>query len=151
MKTLTTARNFLDTVNRINTGGCGISALAMYLCEKKKNNKEASERFMLCFESGERDEYETNLRIMNNEEEGVPHVPFHIFYKKNGKYYDSECIRTKWRLEEVYDNLLECSLDYLIEIVAKGTNWNYKFDRGVEVPRIEKELQVDLSFITINS
>ena len=88
-KSLTAVREFLNSIESINHGGCGVSAITMFLCDG--NSQELAEnKFVLCFEECDKESYETNLDLINNTDEdgmidGTPRVPCHIFYKKGNK------------------------------------------------------------------
>lgn len=144
MKTLTTARHKLQGIRSLNWGGCGVSALAMYLVDKARGEAGC---FALCFDVRYRHEHESNVRAMNGECERNIYAPCHVYYKKKGKYYDSDCIKSKTWLYSHYRCIAECGFDFLVKLIREGRSWNKDFNKERYVPVIERWLDVDLTAI----
>lgn len=145
MKTLKEVKKFLDSIDNINAGGCGISALAIIRWLKRKK-KKASVYFAYCDYGSFR--MDSNLsRLKRNST--VLEAPSHCIVKYNTKYMDSTGILNK---NTDPSSLLALKLKHkipneqvLIDTINKG-EWNYCFDRRV-VPSIAKKLNINLSDI----
>ena len=148
MENLNDVRDFLSEMPYINSGGCGISALAMYYWLGKKNRLNNDTKFVLLCRS-----FNSELHKLNNNsgKKTLPnllYVPNHICLKYNGKYIDcdSNCI------DKNYDYKLEIDLTNLMDIINNphpNSGWNIAFDRR-KVKFIEDTLEIDLSDVKIN-
>lgn len=112
-------RKFLDNISFINAGGCGISALAMYLYAKKNFNKTPKIIFT----------YRHVSPLNQNDEfllfdSGSVVSPGHALLKYNGKYFDSNKIINKPTIPFEH----EVTIDLLIESLKCRGNWNDLFD-----------------------
>lgn len=123
------AVEFLDSIPYINSGGCGIAALAIARYVHKENP-----RIKLKF--GFLGDYGTN-------EDGSRDAPSHVVLLWDGHRVDSNGIDSAfsqhWELIESLDE------SDLVASLNNVSTWNSAFDRAGELPGIERELDIDLS------
>ena len=77
METLWEVQNYLNEIDYINSGGCGISAYSMYLWLKKNNLINSSFRFVLCYKGYSEDIYVNNSNVLRNNK-GKAIAPNHM-------------------------------------------------------------------------
>ena len=120
-------RNFLNEIPCINAGGCGISALAMYIYSKKNFNKIPKIIFTY------REIYYLNINnkfLSSDSAFAIP--PAHALLKYEDKYFDSnEIINKPTRPfeHEITINLLIKSLEFR---GAWNHTFNWKYLKAIE-------------------
>jgi hypothetical protein len=139
-------RNFLAGIDYINRGGCGISALAMFLWLEKFDKENSYGRDEKCFILSYEDDVETfeyNSAIISIGELNKLDTPSHVLLF----------------VEDFEDNLevLDCETDFLVEsdevhritfyeiipMINTGL-WNSLFERERRIPIIEENLGIDI-------
>lgn len=149
VKTLDDVRNFLDRISCINSGGCGISALAMYRWVKK-NMPEHAKKSMFHFFHRDKEGYQNNKSLIKNNSYDSTNIsiPAHIGFeiKKVTEIIDS-CRNV---FKEQYGYAVKTSSeDVLINAINNVNDWNYSFSREESVPVIEAGLDIDLSDVIL--
>ena len=125
----------LNSIDCINSGGCGISALAMYLWLEK--NEQIIPTILFCYEGWSQDLYESNYYVLNNCEGETLSVPNHIMLVYKGKKVDSKGIMKYFKKNYKFHH--EVDLKKLISTI-NGGGWNYEFNRENCVKIIENWL-----------
>lgn len=87
MNTLDEVREFLNDVDYINNGGCGIAALAMFRW-LKKNKKARKGKFVYLYCSDNQEEYVRNDKFLNGNGKLVSSAS-HIALVRGRKFIDS--------------------------------------------------------------
>ena len=136
--------NILDNVPALNSGGCGIAALAIYRWSKKNGVDVDSHPFVILCE----DEWElrhNNAACENGDLDDItiPHVVIEI----GDDLYDSEGNNGKLQRELTYRQDYQLNEDELLGIINTDA-WNDMFDREW-VDYIAEELDVDLSDVVV--
>jgi hypothetical protein len=136
-KSLDDVRKYLNGIDNINCGGCGVSALAMFRW-LKKNGKEGM-KIVIMYCSYEKDDYLNNQEVLRNGS-GIAKAPAHccIFY--DGQFLDSKehaCDMSRYGWFQMIDD--DTFMKRLINDDVKS--WNSMFDRKY-VKEIENELGV---------
>lgn len=126
------ARKYLASIPSINSGGCGVAALAM-----RRFLKKASVSSDLFYETHR----EADEELL---ESNTPLAPPHVVIRVHGVIQDSSRIRSDSG-GIIARHIFEVSEDYLVLSIKEG-RWNCRFDRTY-VPEIEEKLGVDLSDI----
>jgi len=148
--TLEEVFNYLSWIPRINRGGCGISALAIYRWLEKENLliknpvlKWKNTKFVFLYDNCHRFVLDNN-RIAVKDHNTDPIAPNHAVLFHMGEYIDSDGIVDvsgfKWMqniTEEEFVIRANNSLDY----------WNPDFNRNKYLKVISKKLGIDLSDI----
>lgn len=125
-------RNLLNEIPYINAGGCGISALAMYMYSKKNFNKIPKIIFTY------REIYHLNINdkfLSSDSNSTIP--PSHALLKYEDKYFDSNKIINKPTRSFEH----EVTIDLLIESLKYRDRWNNMFD-WKHLKAIEKKLNI---------
>ena len=134
-------QEYLDKVDCINAGGCGISAYAMFLWLQKNNMLTDDVKVVFLHH------YYSSSEFVNNQDfylygVGSPVAPEHVVLMRNGGMVDSSGVFTK---TNDYDYNLAVSIDKAEDFLINSLNddnWNSWFDRPSIVPMIEKDLGI---------
>ena len=137
-------REFLNSIPSINSGGCGVAALAMYRwVEKNMPDYKADVIFHMFHRS--KDHYTNNKKLIKtnqfcNDLVAPSHIGIQI--KNVTPVLDSE----KSLKKDLYGFVIKTnSEDVLINALNNVDTWNPMFNRKKRVPRIEQHLGIDLS------
>lgn len=144
-KKLSDVLNFLDSIEAINSGGCGVSALAIYRWCKKHRVKVDASPFVILTTYGDEWDIRHNSEIIQNGEHLDKLEITHLVIEVGTKLTDSTgepdleyyCYRQPEQLNE--SQLLE----------ALDCEWNRQFDRRENIPLIEQALGIDLSDVSL--
>jgi hypothetical protein len=134
-------QDFLNEIPNINSGGCGISAYAMYLWLCKRNMLTEDTQIVFLHHRYSENDFERNQEFYT-QRRGKPVAPEHVVLYRNGSYIDSSGVYKK--ANDFYFKLavsLEKAEDFLVNSL-NDNNWNSWFDRPSVVPMIEKELGI---------
>ena len=124
-------RKYLDNVDNINRGGCGLSALVMYRWLRERGIK--SEIIFLY-------EFDYNEIYQNYDNGEYINTPFHVVLFKDGilidsytgeipKFEDNMVNFTYGDNEEDYYYCFNVGEEILVDVLQNG-NWNKQFDRN---------------------
>lgn len=139
-KLMNTARRRLDDIDCINSGGCGIAALA--LARWARQCGLAVDGFV--FMDDDKEECEANARAIQSNNLHIMNVPNHIAVIINQVYYDT--YRTYHQGDNYYPNKLTVRNEkVLLYLLNEVDGWNDMFDRETGIPAIEHALGIDLS------
>lgn len=141
IKTLNDVREVLNSIPTINFGGCGISALSMYLWLKKYDKIPPDFKFYLGFRSCNKNGYENAVSNFVKKENSQLYAPSHVVIFINGKYIDSDETITNLDDEYRYTLSIGKNTKNLINLI-NGINWNRDFDRKKYIPYIESKLGI---------
>ena len=133
--------NKLSQIPNINSGGCGISALAMYRLLGKKNID-----ILFLYRNYEDVSYVNNQNILKGDADSIPSPPLHVVLHKKGKYFDSYGEMDERYLSIAYMFRHKCDESFLVDTINNRYKWNLKFNRKY-IKYIERKLKVDLSDI----
>jgi hypothetical protein len=147
MKTLLEVKEFLNDVDYINSGGCGVAALAMYRWMEKNNMLKGNETFTFLYVSNDNFFYDNNEKYFKGKEQLII-APAHVVLNIDGEYIDStsrSMERFQYHYPRKHENVTE-------EELLKSLNdphWNDLFERDCDVPFIADELGIDLSDVDL--
>jgi hypothetical protein len=141
LKSFDQVRNYLNKIENINTGGCGISTLAMYRWLKKHGYTNEYTAFY--FLENDENNHKNNKEYFTNKEIKLK-APCHIVLYHNDQTIDS---RGFYYISRYEYKLLENSEEFLLAMINNISSWNWRFDRKTNVKKIAKTLQIDLSDI----
>jgi hypothetical protein len=147
METLLDVKEFLNDVDNINSGGCGVAALAMYRWMEKNNMLKGNETFTFLYVSNDDFFYDNNEKYFKGKEQLII-APAHVVLNIDGTYVDSTRRSNnllEYRYPRKHVNVTE-------EELIKSLNnpyWNDSFERNCEVPFIADELGIDLSDVDL--
>jgi len=145
MKTLKDVQEFINSIPDINSGGCGVAALAMYRWLKKNDMLKKTTMFHF-LHSYDGYLYETNKRYVEKNE-GKPSACSHIGLIHGNRTIDCEgFINTreyKYKIRTSNENML-------VLAVNNVNDWNSMFDRK-HVKTIAKKLDIDMSDVNTNN
>lgn len=144
MKRLSTVKRRLDNIDSINHGGCGISALALYRWLKQNNKLVGDESFTFLYVFYA-SSFGKNDAILKKHNKNELTSCSHVMLFHNGKLHDSEGIGIKERYSRRHEKISE----KLLLISLKNGTWNNCFDRNKSIPKIEKQLGIDLSDVSL--
>ncbi len=143
MNTLQEVRNYLEDIPKIDHGGCGLAALAMYRW-LKKNHKGRRKRLLFVYlYSQKTDSYFTNNKKILEGNMGEPTSCGHACIYYDGKYMDSSIIIDVSYYGSVQHITEE---EFIKDSINNIGKWNVKFDRYY-VDVIAEALDIDLSDI----
>ena len=149
MKYFAQVLRYLNGINNINGGGCGIAALAIHRW-LEKNGMLKDTKIVFLYDYMTHMLYNTNYEILNNNRNGIPEGAPHIIVKRLNKYLDSEGYLKKTHIDFRYSNKLEVDTDFLLTAINNNRGkWNELFDRKKQIPKIAKNLNIDLSDVVI--
>lgn len=149
LKNFEEVRRFLDAVPYINSGGCGVAALAMYRWIKT-NMPEYKDKVVFHFFHRDSDSYRHNKRLIKNNQynDNNIQIPSHIAIEIKGitgkTPVDSNSAVSIHRYGYVVKIKSE---DVLIKAINNFRSWNFFFYRKDNVPLIARKLKIDLSDI----
>ena len=137
-------REFLNSIPSINSGGCGVAALAMYRWIEK-NMLEYKVDVIFHMFHREKNQYKNNKKLIKtnqycNDLVAPSHIGIQI--KNVTPVLDSEKTLDKHSYVFVIKTNSE---DVLINALNNVDTWNPMFNRKKRVPLIEKRLGIDLS------
>lgn len=134
-------QEYLNKIDCINAGGCGISAYAMYLWLRKNNMLTEDTQIVFLHHSYSENDFQKNQSFYI-QGVGNPVAPEHVVLYRKGEYIDSSGVYTKAnRYSFKLAVSLEKAEDFLVNSL-NDNNWNNWFDRPSVVPMIEKELGI---------
>jgi hypothetical protein len=145
LNTFDEVRNFLNNIENINCGGCGISALAMYRWLKKHG--QTTDQTAFYFLENDEDNHKNNMQYHSNKEI-VLKASCHVVLYHNDQTIDSNGYKP---ISSYEYQLLEKSEEFLLAMINTIWSWNYKFERKKHVKKIAKTLEIDLSDIKIDT
>jgi hypothetical protein len=134
-------QDYLQDVNFINYGGCGISAYAMFLWLQKSNMLTEDVKVVFLHFSTSKKDFQTNQSFYL-QGQGNPVAPEHVVLMKNGVMIDSSGVYKKINN---YAYQLSVSIEKAEDFLVNSLNsdsWNNMFDRPIVVPIIEKDLGI---------
>jgi hypothetical protein len=149
-KTLDDVRNFLNGIPFINSGGCGISALAMYRWLEKNYPKHAKKTVFYFFHR-DKDDYRNNKSLIKNNSYDNTNIsiPSHIGIQIKNVTDVIDCYREVFIRQYEYV-VKTTSEDVLINAINNVCGWNWFFNRKQSVHVIAKELDIDLSDVFVS-
>lgn len=147
METFQDVRDYLVSLECINSGGCGISAYSMYLWLKdngfiNNNNNNNTFKFVLCYRNYCENYYINNSDVLRNRS-GNAIAPNHMVIYYDGKYLDCEdeidISNYKWiqHVEEEW---------FIVNCLNNIETWNSWFSREC-IEDIEENLNISLNHI----
>lgn len=147
-KTFEEVRKRLDSIPAINSGGCGISVLAMHRWLMKNDDEYRTKNYdFICLHT-QRDEegYRTNVDSLMA---GTGFcAPNHTYLCIDGKCWDSEGTgNPDW----YYRHVGIKTEDNLLDMINHLERWNREFKRHTYVPIIAMELDIELDDVLIHS
>jgi len=145
MKTLETVQNILDSIDCINYGGCGISALAMFRWLQKNDKLSGDESFTYLY-TGWDYTFGENECILKENSKNKLKAASHIMLFHNGNLIDSEGSVVQEKYVSRHERI---SVDTLLDTI-NFSHWNSMFDREDSIPIIERRLEIELSDVIIN-
>jgi hypothetical protein len=134
-------QDYLQDVDCINYGGCGISAYAMFLWLQKSNMLTEDVKVVFLHFSTSKKYFQTNQSFYL-QGQGNPVAPEHVVLMKNGVMIDSSGVYKKINN---YAYQLSVSIEKAEDFLVNSLNsdsWNNMFDRPIVVPIIEKDLGI---------
>lgn len=134
-------QEYLNEIDCINYGGCGLSAYAMFLWLQKNNMLTEDTQIVFLHHSYSERDFQTNQSFYL-QGVGNPVAPEHVVIYRNGKYIDSSGVYTR---ANEYSFKLAVSLEKAENFLVNSLNddnWNSWFDRPCVAPMIEKELGI---------
>jgi len=132
----------LNQIDCINSGGCGIAAIAIYKFLEKNNLLNKKTQILYTYNLWHNSIYKNNLKNKANNK--VLDAPTHVVIKYRKKYIDSNGIKIKLYPKKLYH---EVTLEDLIKCIKNPFKWNMEFDRTIEIPKIEKIFNISLKEI----
>lgn len=133
--------SYLDSIDNINYGGCGISAYFIYSLFKEQKKKP---EIVFLYSPGSCRYDENNEALKGN---GHAQSCNHVMVKVGDTCYDSEGEHKFKDLFEgdwaEYEHYHIVNKKFLLEAIKKG-RWNSMFDRDQEVPKMEKKIGINL-------
>lgn len=148
INTFEDVRKFLAKIPNLHNGGCGISAIAMYLW-LIKNTEQPKISFVLCYALGSKSFFNQNCRFLAGER-SKPTACSHA-----GIYYDNPMTQQTAPIDArgflpinnyEYTHVFK-GLRPMIAMVNEKDKWYEKFDRAKYIPIIEKRLGINLKKI----
>jgi hypothetical protein len=149
METLTDVQNYLNNIECICEGGCGIAALAMYRW-LKKNDEVKDVKFVFLYVRSSTCNYNHNEEVLEHNLKGVvyPVAPSHVIIKKNERMFDCRGEFNDTHIDPFDDTIYALSQEitdeeFLVKTVQNEQTWNSSFDRE-NICDIVATLDVDL-------
>lgn len=134
-------QEYLNSIETINWGGCGVSAYAMFLWLQKMNMLTEDVKVVFLHHSYSGNDFQTNQSFYL-QGIGKPVAPEHVALMRNGVMIDSS---GEYKKVNEYAYHLAVSIDKAEDFLVNSlndNNWNSWFDRPVIVPKIEKDLGI---------
>lgn len=145
MKTIFDVCKFLDRIENINCGGCGIAALAMYRWLKKNNLLCGDEKFVYLYSfRSEYLFYENQKYFCGESKKMFPASHIGLFH--NNRIYDSEGSVNKNGYLHSHETSVE---KVLVKSLKNHTHWNDEFKRNDNINIISKTLDINLNDVKI--
>ena len=149
MKHLTKVLKYLNSIENINRGGCGIAALAIYRW-LENNDMLRDTEIVLLYDYNTHYLYSHNYKILKSNSNGIPHGAPHIVLKRLNRYFDSEGFLSKRGLASRYCDMLSVDVNFLLTAINDNIDcWNYEFKRKNNVLNIANQLNIDLSDVLL--
>lgn len=140
MLTRKKALEYLSNIPYINSGGCLVSAYAMFLNERRNGNHKVRIHAIDI-------EYALNRNIAffnNTKELPISNRHYVWTYYKRGRFWDSNGVykasRGFYKTLEIPEHLT----DKFVELALQYGNWNKLFDRVNEIPKIESYFNIEI-------
>lgn len=137
---------FLDSIWSINSGGCGVSALAIYRWSKQ--HESVSDRPFHLFwhdDCVSKHTVEQNDEALANGDLDSLQVPCHLVIELFNGFYDSTGKLDESDLPELHQEYRLNESELLALINDHYGDWNSSFHRAKLIPQIEQDLGIDLS------
>lgn len=134
-------QDYLNEVDNINCGGCGISAYAMFLWLQKMNMLTEDVKVVFLHHSYSGNDFQTNQSFYL-QGVGKPVAPEHVVLMRNGVMIDSS---GEYKKANDYAYHLAVSIDKAEDFLVNSlndNNWNSWFNRPSIAPKIEKDLGI---------
>ena len=128
----------LSTIPNINMGGCGISALSMYVWLQEY--KHATPQILFCYKPYSKNTYDNNKKLLKTP--SILSVPNHIVLIYNYHKIDSDGVLKDFK--ETYKYWHKVSLKKLVDTIMYSNNWNPAFKRHKNIKKIEKCFEIKL-------
>lgn len=142
MNVIGKALKFLNSIPNINSGGCGIAALAMYRYLKKNKLLPKDFKILFLYNNNCKSLYDANRKGGNF---GANHIVFWF----NGNLYDTDGL---FEIEYTdYKYILPASIKKLLAALNDDNGWNPMFKREKQIPKIERRLKINLSDVSCNN
>jgi len=130
----------LNKIDSINSGGCGIAALAIYRF-LEKHNLINNTKIIYLYAYDDASIYYNNIH--NQKNNSILDAPAHVILKHENSYIDSRGIKDRiicnWKEYKQELNVKE------LLISVKKSDWNPFFNKRDSIPLIEKIFDIDLS------
>lgn len=139
INTFEDVRLFLSNIECINSGGCAISALAMYRWLEKHNRLHEDTKIIYLYKFYRESEYKQNESFLKGEKDECTSCS-HAILKHNGLFFDCEEIVnvSDYKFIQEINNL-----DFIVKSINIVHVWNCFFDRK-NINKIERELLINL-------
>ncbi len=145
--TLKKVQAYLNKIPNIGNGGCGISALAIYMWLKANGQLCKDTRFVYLYRC--EGDYKSNCKIAKRLKKNInirtlPTAPYHAILFHNGNYID--CTGTNPVELSEADHFQEDidDMQFVIQSINNIADWNSEFERDPYINKIEKHLNIDL-------
>jgi len=151
IKTLEDVQCFLNNIEFINEGGCGIAMLAMYRWLKKNKQLNKSTCFYYLYSSWSENRYLNNKEVLKTKN-GKPDCCTHAMLYHNDLFIDSLGNYNFSIVSNDYNWLQKITDEKFIIDSINNYNyntWNSDFERKKNIKIIEKGLNIDLSDICL--
>ena len=132
--------NAINKIPNINAGGCGISALAMYMWIEK--NEKHKPTILFCYQSHSKKRYDNNKQALNSKNSTLE-VPNHVALIYQRKKIDSNGII--WDFKPYYKYHHRVNLTKLKDTIIKSPDWNCEFDRKKYLKKIESIIDMKMN------
>lgn len=134
-------QEYLNEIDCINYGGCGLSAYAMFLWLRKNDMLTEDTQIVYLHHGYSESDFHTNQSFYL-QGVGKPVAPEHVVIYRKGKYIDSSGVYTR---ANEYSFKLGIAIDKAEDFLVNSLNddnWNSWFNRPCYAPQIEKELGI---------
>lgn len=149
VKTIADVQHQLRQIPAINSGGCGIAALAISRWLRKSPLHATS---MIMYGHHDFGTYKQNNEAMINRENkpgSASHIGVLIYDHTNDKQMAIDCNGTFDISTYSYANI--CDEAFLLKSINEVGEWNYAFSRIPNVKALADALDIDLSDVDIRS
>lgn len=142
MKSLQEVLDFLDNIPAINSGGCGVSAYAVYKWLEKNNSLSEDFAIIYLHRWGMGD-MRTNKKFLKGKSDRAVACS-HVVFRYLGMYYDSEGVYIKHIDQDTSVYIEAKDVDRFMKASLASNDWNRRFQRKQHVPSIEENLGIEL-------
>lgn len=145
MKTFFDVCRFLKSIDNIDYGGCGVSALSMYRWLKKNNKLRGDEKFVFLYSPDSKPLFTMNQKFLKGKSSEM-FPASHIGLLVDGNIIDAGgVLYLGWynKKHVISDE------DVLVKSLRNYGQWNYCFKRNKNIPKISKTLEIDLDDVKI--